>query len=85
MDEISQDPKLDFRFPRGRWLDVVVAVVVIAAAAIAVMTGRGSRPASSPAGRPGTTAAAPALLPSTVRTRIPLPFGQPGDMTRAPK
>jgi DNA-binding beta-propeller fold protein YncE len=32
------------------------------------------------ADRPGT-AAAPALLPSTARTRIPLPFGQPGDMT----
>jgi hypothetical protein len=80
MDEISQDPKLNVRFPRGRWLDVAVAVALIAAAAIAVMTGRGSRPAASPAGRPGT-AAAPALLPSTVRTRIPLPFGQPGGMT----
>jgi len=80
MDEISQDPKLNVRFPRGRWLDVAVAVALIAAAAIAVMAGRGSRPSSSPAGRPGT-AAAPALLPSTVRTRIPLPFGQPGDMT----
>ena len=79
MDEISQDPKLNFRFPRGRWLDVAVAVALIAAA-IAVMTGRGSRPAASPAARPGT-AVAPALLPSTVRTRIPLPFGQPGDMT----
>ena len=40
MDEISQDPKLDFRFPRGRWLDVAVAVVLIAAAAIAVLAGR---------------------------------------------
>ena len=80
MDEISQDPKLDFRFPRGRWLDVAVAVVLIAAAAIAVLAGRGSRPAASPACGPGA-AAAPALLPSTVRTRIPLPFGQPGGMT----
>jgi hypothetical protein len=80
MDEISQDPKLNVRFPRGRWLDVAVAVALIAAAVIAVMTGRGSRPAASPAGRPGT-AAAPALLPSSVRARIPLPFGQPGDVT----
>jgi hypothetical protein len=80
MDEISQDPKLVVRFPRGRWLDVAVAVALIAAAVIAVMTGRGSRPAASPAGRPGT-AAAPALLPSSVRARIPLPFGQPGDVT----
>jgi hypothetical protein len=80
MDEISQDPKLNVRFPRGRWLDVAVAVVLIAAAALAMMTRQGSRPAASPAGRPGT-AAAPALLPSTVRTRIPLPFGQPGDVT----
>ena len=80
MDEISQDPKLDFRFPCGRWLDVAVAVVLIAAAAIAVLAGRGSRPAGSPAGRPGA-AAASALLPSTVRARIPLPFGQPGGMT----
>ena len=80
MDEISQDPKPNVRFPRGRWLDVAVAVALIAAAVIAVMTGRGSRPAAAPADRPGT-AAAPALLPSTVRTRIPLPFGQPGDMT----
>ena len=80
MDEISQDPKLDFRFPRGRWLDVAVAVVLIAAAAIAVLAGRGSRPAGSLAGRPGA-AAASELLPSTVRARIPLPFGQPGGMT----
>jgi hypothetical protein len=80
MDEISQDPKLNVRFPRGRWLDVAVAVVLIAAAALAMMTRQGSRPAASPAGRPGT-AAAPALLPSTVRTRIPLPFGQPGGVT----
>ena len=80
MDEIGQDPKRCVRFPRGRWLDVAVAVALIAAAVIAVMTGRGSRPAAAPAGRPGT-AAAPALLPSSVRARIPLPFGQPGDMT----
>ena len=80
MDEISQDPKLNVRFPRRRWLDVALAVALITATALAVMTGRGSRPAADPAGRPDT-AAAPALLPSTVRTRIPLPFGQPGDMT----
>jgi hypothetical protein len=81
MDEISQDPKLNVRFPRRRWLDVAVAVALIAAAALAVMTGRGSRPpAPAPAGGPGT-AAAPALLPSTVRTQIPLPSGQPGGMT----
>jgi hypothetical protein len=80
MDEISQDPKLDVRFPRGRFLDVAVAVALIAAAAITVLAGRGSRPAAAPAGRPGA-AAAPALLPSTVRARIPLPFGQPGGMT----
>jgi hypothetical protein len=78
MDEIGQEPKLVVRFPRGRWLDVAVAVALIAAA-ITVMTGRGSRPPASPAGGPGT--AAPALLPSTVRTQIPLPFGQPGEMT----
>ena len=80
MDEISQDPKLNLRFPRGRWLDATVAVILIAAAAIAVITGRGSQPAAAPAGRPGT-AAAPALLPSSVRARIPLPSGQPGDVT----
>jgi hypothetical protein len=78
MDEIGQDPKLNVRFARGRWLDVAVAVALIAAAVLAAMTGRGSGPAA-PAG-PGA-AAAPALLPSTVRTRIPLPFGQPGGMT----
>ncbi len=80
MDEIGQDPKLNVRFARGRWLDVAVAVALIAAAVLAVMTGRGSRPAAAPASRP-SAAAAPALLPSTVRTRIPLPFGQPGGMT----
>ena len=80
MDEISQDPKLNLRCPRGRWLDVAVAVILIAAAAIAVIAGRGSQPAAAPAGRPGT-AAAPALLPSSVRARIPLPFGQPGGIT----
>jgi hypothetical protein len=80
MDEISQDPKRCVRFPRGLWLDVAVAVALIAAAAIAAMTCRGSRPAASAAGGPGA-AAASALLPSSVRTRIPLPFGQPGGMT----
>ena len=81
MDEIGQDPKLNVGCPRGRWLDVAVAVILIAAAALAVVAGRGGgRPAAAPADTPGT-AAAPALLPPTVRTRIPLPFGQPGDMT----
>jgi hypothetical protein len=79
MDEIGQDPKLNVGFARGRWLDVTVAVALIAAAVLAVMTGRGSRPATAPAAGPG--AAAPALLPSTVRARIPLPFGQPGGVT----
>ncbi len=77
MDEIGQEPKPTVGFPRGRWLDIAVAVALIAAVAITVMTGRGSRPAAAPAGRPGT-AAAPALLPSTVRTRIPLPSGRGG-------
>jgi hypothetical protein len=80
MDEIGQDPKLNVRFARGRWLDVAVAVALIAAAVLAVMTGRGSGPAAAPAAGPGA-AAAPALLPSTVRARIPVPFGQPGGMT----
>jgi hypothetical protein len=80
MDEISQGPKPNVRCPRRRWLDAALAVALIAAAVIVVMTGRASRPATSRADRP-STAAAPALLPSTVRTRIPLPFGQPGDMT----
>ena len=79
MDEIGQDPKLNVGCPRGRWLDVAVAVALIAAV-LAVMTGRGSRPAGSPAAGPGA-AATPALLPSTVRARIPVPFGQPGGMT----
>ena len=51
MDEISQDPKLNVRFPHGHRLDVAVATALIAAAVIALMTGRGSRPAVSPAGR----------------------------------
>jgi DNA-binding beta-propeller fold protein YncE len=82
MDEISQGPKPNVRRPRGRWLDAALAVALIAAAVMIVMTGRASRPAMARADRP-STAAAPALLPSTVRTRIPLPFGQrqPGDMT----
>jgi hypothetical protein len=80
MDEIGQDPKLNVGCPRGRWLDVAVAVALIAAAVLAVMTGRGSGPAAAPATGPGATAA-PALLPSTMTTRIPAPFGQPGGMT----
>ena len=80
MDEIGQDPKLNVGFPHGRWLDVAVAVALIAAAVLAVMTCRGSRPAAAPAAGPAT-ATAPALLPSTVRARIPMPFGQPGGMT----
>ena len=80
MDEIGQDPKLNVGFPRGRWLDVAVTVALIAAAVLAVMTGRGSGPAAAPGAGPGMAAPA-ALLPSTVRTRIPVPFGQPGGMT----
>ena len=80
MDEIGQDPKLNARFPRGRWLDLAVAAALIAAAVLAAMTGRGSGPAAAPAAGPGA-AAAPALLPSSVRARIPVPFGQPGGMT----
>ena len=80
MDEIGHDPKLNARIPGGRRLDAAVAVALIAAAAIAVITGRGGQPAASPAGGPGA-AAVPALLPSTGRTQIPLPFGQPGGMT----
>jgi hypothetical protein len=33
MDEISQDPKLNIRLARGRWLEVAVAAVLIAVAA----------------------------------------------------
>ena len=62
MDEIGQDPKLDLGFPRGRWLDVAAAVALIAAAVLAVMTCRGSRPAAAPAAGPAT-ATTPALLP----------------------
>src|ERR1700759_923882 len=80
MDEIGQDPKLNAGFPRGRWLDVAVAVVLIAAAVLAAMTGRGSRPPAAPAAGPGT-AAAPALLPSAVTARIPVPSGRPGGLT----
>ncbi|HEV8218733.1 MAG TPA: hypothetical protein VGQ05_00555 [Streptosporangiaceae bacterium] len=80
MDEISQGPEPNVRCPRKRWLDAALAVALIAAAVMVVMTGRASRPATSRTDTPGT-AAAPALLPSTVRTRIPLPSGQPGDMT----
>jgi streptogramin lyase len=75
-----QGPKPNVRCPRGRWLDAALAVTLIAAAVMVVMIGRASRPAAARANR-ASTAAAPALLPSTVRTRIPLPFGQPGDMT----
>jgi hypothetical protein len=80
MDEIGQDPKLNAGFPRGRWLDGAVAVALIAAAVLAVMTGRAGRPAAAPAAGP-SPAATPALLPSTVRAQIPVPFGQPGGMT----
>ena len=80
MDEIGQDPKPGAGFPRGRWLDVAVAVALIAAAVLAVMTGRGGRPAAAPGAGPGA-AASPALLPATVRARIPVPFGEPGGMT----
>jgi hypothetical protein len=57
-----------------------VAAALIAVTVTAMLAAPGHRPAAGPAGRPGT-ATAPALLRSTVRTRIPLPFGQPGGMT----
>jgi hypothetical protein len=51
--EISQDPKLNIRLARGRWLEVAVAAVLIAAAALAVLTSRGGgRPPSSPRAGP---------------------------------
>ncbi len=56
MDEIGQDPKLNPGIPRGRWLDAAVAVALIAAVVVAVITGRGGRPAASPAGGAGTAA-----------------------------
>ena len=80
MDEISQGPKPNVRRPRSRWLDAALAVALIAAAVMVVMIGRASRPAMARADRP-STAAAPALLPSTVRTRIPLPFGSASPAT----
>jgi hypothetical protein len=80
MDEISQGPEPNVRSPRRRWLDAALAVALIVAAVMVVMTGRASRPATSRTDKP-STAAVPALLPSTVRTRIPLPSGQPGGMT----
>src|SRR6202035_342589 len=57
MDEISQGPEPNARFPRGRWFDVAVAVILIAAAALAVVAGRGGRTAAAPADTPGTAAA----------------------------
>ena len=42
MDEISQGPKPNVRRPRGRWLDAALAVALIAAAVMVVMTGRAS-------------------------------------------
>src|SRR6516225_7360175 len=57
MDEISQDPKLSFGFPRRRWPDVAVAAALIAAAALTVMTSQRSQPAAPAAGRPGPAAA----------------------------
>ena len=52
MDEIGQDPKLNACIPRGRWLDAAVAVALIAAAALAVMTGRPpALPRAAPARR----------------------------------
>ena len=61
MDEIGQDPKLNPGIPRGRWLDAAVAVALIAAVVVAVITGRGGRPPALP--RAPARRAAPALLP----------------------
>ena len=52
MDEISQGPEPNFHVPRGRWLDVAVAVILIAAAALAVVPGRGSLPPRLPQTHP---------------------------------
>lgn len=48
MDEISQGPKRDFRFPSGRWLVVVLvtAAGLVAALATVVLTGGGGRHAA---------------------------------------
>ena len=52
MDEISQDPKLNFRISRGRWLDAAVAAALVAAAVIALLAAPGGRPAAGPAAGP---------------------------------
>lgn len=80
MDEIRQDPKLNFRWPSGRWFDVAVAVVLIAVATIMVVTRGSSRLAAPAAGSPSVPPA-PAPLSATVLARLPLPVSQPGSMT----
>lgn len=71
MDEISQEPKWDFRLPPGRWVAVVAsiamgAVVTAVAAAVALTDGGGHHGAVPPKGQAALAVPAPTPAPGTV-------------------
>jgi hypothetical protein len=78
MDEISQEPRWDFRLPPRRRLAVLAAVVLIAAAAVLAGTRGGGRPAVA-----GRHPSVPANRPAVLATPSPPPPGVPGTVLLA--
>lgn len=69
LDEISQEPKRDFRLPSWRWLVAAAAACVIAATAALVVTGGGRHHAAASPGTsalPSARGRSPAAAPGTV-------------------
>lgn len=70
MDEISQGPKRDSRFPSGRWLAAAAAAGLIAATVTLLVTSRTpSTPGASP--RTGTVTAPPGPSPVSAGASLP--------------
>jgi hypothetical protein len=73
LDEISQGPKRDPRFPSGRWLAAAAAAGLIAATVTLLVTSRDpARPGASPRS-PGTSTVTTLPAPSPVSTSAGVP------------
>ena len=78
MDEISQGPRRDFRFPSGRWLAVLAVIGLVAAVIALSLTGGGHRVAS-PSGR-STALAAPSPSAVTGTVLLTCDSANPGQL-----
>lgn len=73
LDEISQGPGRDPRFPSGRWLVAIAAAGLIAATVTPLMTSRTPARPGSPPRSPGTSTVTTPLAPTPVAAGASLP------------